>query len=332
MYFYMIWKNDWLALRELWLSSYEKIGWVLVSPDLRSTARWSVIKHGYVTTLDQIEVPSLIGTHSNDFGVWLKKNRQVRRFKLVTLDHTDLEIKHQGMEIVPLEQEYHASMQVWVVTYYQPIDIFEQIDYAKPSNGMEIGMMPSKLAMTMTNIALAQLWDGVHTIYDPFVWFGTTQFVAHYLWHHSIWSDTNASLIKPNIPWLKSQSRYNPELHFVSYKHDATQPITKWFALAADAIVSEWWLGPIVSSRLMPKVASHQLKTVWNVYTEFVKRVYESYEKIVVVITIPVYHFRDYTVDEITPMIYETPFDRSIGWMYRRPWKIMWRQVMIGVK
>ena len=41
-----------------------------------------------------------------------------------------------------------------MVTGYQNINLYEEIDFEKPVNSMQIGMMPSKLAHTMINIGL----------------------------------------------------------------------------------------------------------------------------------------------------------------------------------
>lgn len=57
-------------------------------------------------------------------------------------------------------------------------------------SGMEVGMMPAKLAQLLVNIGINTLrgksstsvsHDGVYTVYDPFCGFGTTGFVANWL-------------------------------------------------------------------------------------------------------------------------------------------------------
>jgi tRNA G10 N-methylase Trm11 len=69
--------------------------------------------------------------------------------------------------------------------------LFEAVDFEKPSAGMGIGMMPSKLALTMINIALAAHQSNHdikvdYTIYDPFCGFGTTNFLANAHEHNTI--------------------------------------------------------------------------------------------------------------------------------------------------
>lgn len=43
------------------------------------------------------------------------------------------------------------------MTGYQDIALYEAIDFDKPVNSMNIGMMPSKLALMMINIGLTKL-------------------------------------------------------------------------------------------------------------------------------------------------------------------------------
>lgn len=108
---------------------------------------------------------------------------------------------------------------------------------------MGIGMMPSKLALTMINIALAH-HQAAHevqteyTVYDPFCGFGTTGFLANAHGYHVICSDINGSLIKPNLAWWQTHARHTDH-RFTAFKHDATDPITKPFVKHTDVIVTE---------------------------------------------------------------------------------------------
>jgi hypothetical protein len=112
---------------------------------------------------------------------------------------SDLELKKEkGIEVLEINGKY------CVVTGYQDIQHYEQIDFGKPSSGMEIGMMPSKLAQMMVNIVIKEIGgkrseisqinenqvspisdlkspDSALTVYDPFCGFGTTGFVANRL-------------------------------------------------------------------------------------------------------------------------------------------------------
>ncbi len=63
---------------------------------------------------------------------------------------------------------------------YQPIWLYELIDFGKPGRSMQMGMMPAKLTHLLLNIALSLSETQNPVIYDPFVGSGTTGFLANY--------------------------------------------------------------------------------------------------------------------------------------------------------
>ncbi|MBP7848304.1 hypothetical protein KA013_03760 [Patescibacteria group bacterium] len=63
------------------------------------------------------------------------------------------------------------------------------LDFEKPVRGMQIGMMPAKLTQMLVNIGVAQTGKNPGdeiTVYDPFVGFGTTVWIANSLGYHTI--------------------------------------------------------------------------------------------------------------------------------------------------
>jgi hypothetical protein len=57
---------------------------------------------------------------------------------------------------------------------YQPIYLYEVVDFEKPARSMQMGMMPAKLTHILLNIGLSKIHRDPHpatriTIYDPFV-------------------------------------------------------------------------------------------------------------------------------------------------------------------
>jgi tRNA G10 N-methylase Trm11 len=97
-------------------------------------------------------------------------------------------VTKEGSEIYVLP-EHHPEYKthIGLIQGYQQIDLYEAIDINKPLSGMTIGMMPSKLAHMLMNIALAQTPDVQDpTIFDPFCGFGTTNFIANALGYHTI--------------------------------------------------------------------------------------------------------------------------------------------------
>lgn len=310
-----------------------------------------IIKWGTVATLwdlTESDKQPIVGTNSRLLGNHLKSSWYTKRYKELTLDHCDREVQDKWQEIILIHsnETLDESTPIGIVTDYQDIWLFEAVDFDKPGSGMGIGMMPSKLALTMINIALAHYqasheknnseyaWGckSDYTIYDPFCGFGTTNFLANAHWYNTIWSDINGSLIKPNLTWWQSHDRHT-ENRITTFKHDATQPITKPFVAHTDVIVSEGWLWPVVSSRIMPKVAHHQLSQIGEVYCGFLTRVDEYFSDITVCITIPVYRFYEVNVifDQIQELLSSRP-QRTVvpvSQMYERKWQYVMRQILV---
>jgi hypothetical protein len=156
--------------------------------------------------------------------------------------------------------------------------------------------------------------------------------LANAHWHNTIWSDINGSLIKPNLTWRQTHERHT-DRRITTFKHDATQIITKPFVAHTDVIVSEWWLWPVVTTRLMPKVAHHQLAQIGEVYCKFIQQVDAYFDQITVCITIPVY--RTYDVNVVLEMIESTLWSHPkrtinpISQVYERKWQFVTRQIVI---
>lgn len=128
-----------------------------------------------------------------------------------------------------------------VVSGYQDISLYEMIDFNKPVNSMQIGMMPSKLALTMINIGLSACKDSNDiTIYDPFVGLGTTAFLANALGYDCIASDIEMSAAKQNIGrWQEKAAQRNDDKRITTFKHDIYEPLKKPFLANVNLIVTE---------------------------------------------------------------------------------------------
>jgi len=370
-YFAVLWRHKQISLTELQLvkpSNLTTHGQIVIfdteTPDLISQLG-GIIKRGTTTilwdllaqynilatdvdnsddeTTDESNkslswLPSIVGTNSRILGKYLKQSGFTRRFKELTLDHSDREVQDKGVELILIHsnESIDESVIIGRVTHYQDIDLFSAVDYDKPSAGMGIGMMPAKLTLMMINIARAQyetnhVVKSEYTIYDPFCGFGTTNFLANAMWYDTIWSDLNGSLIKPNLVWRNTHARHTQH-RFTSFKHDATQPITKPFVKHTDMIVTEWRLWPVVTQRLMPKVAHHQLTQIGQVYCNFLTQVDTYFDDITICMTVPVYQFYD---DVIWPMIEDVLYDDKsrtitpIPQVYSRKWQYVTRQILV---
>jgi tRNA G10 N-methylase Trm11 len=141
-----------------------------------------IIKRGNVISTSDIKATDLIGASERELGSHLKKLGLCKRFKEVGAMHTDEEVKEKGKEYIMLDDD---MKQVLEVTGYQDIKRFSCIDFDKPINSMQIGMMPAKLTQIMVNIAVGKVANSENnkklTIYDPFMGLGTTYMVANSL-------------------------------------------------------------------------------------------------------------------------------------------------------
>lgn len=118
------------------------------------------MKWGEIKKLEElVDVPQICGVSERAVGKYLKGKELTRRFKEVELDQTDREIREKGKEYI-LIGDYETlsdESEVIEVSGYQDIEMYETIDFDKPVNSMNIGMMPSKLALMLINIGLSQL-------------------------------------------------------------------------------------------------------------------------------------------------------------------------------
>jgi len=214
----------------------------------------------------------------------------------------DLEQLWEGLEIHSLE-EWHG-----LVLWRQHIWLYEKIDFDKPVSGMEIGMMPSKLAHLLVNIWIAQIpvWDISKdiTIRDPFVGFGTTGFIVNNMWHNFIWSDMNIVPFKTNKKWRLTIPLAQEDKHFTAFKHDMHDPLTQPFLEHVDVIVTEWRLGPVIKKNPYKLTRKYGQATameafdrgiteIVNTYTDFIQNVFTTMPTVPVVMTVPHYTFMD---------------------------------------
>lgn len=311
----------------------------------RLLTAWFVIKWGIVCDTkelpDHISGFSLLGALNKEIGMMLKKQMpQIRRFKLVDLVHSDMEIKKEGVEVVDID-----GKQRWIVKWYQNIPLYEAVDFGKPVWGMNIGMMPSKLAHTMINIGIGhheeigenwKLKTEEFAIWDPFCGFWTTNFLANHLWYNTICSDINITQAKSNMKRRSSQT-FAKDFKTLILKHD----VTAAFPLIchhADIIVTEWWLWHLVSNRTAPHETQEYAKEVEILYKAFfdnitlLKKQQKSDKNLTLVITIPVWLKYNISVSQDLAD-YLRSLDRKTTLLmtpYSRKWQSVGRQILIA--
>lgn len=245
-------------------------------------------------------------------GMQFKRAHSIKRFKYVPINKTDRDIVESGAELIRLDE--HSETR-WLVEYYHDIARPEKIEFEKPVSGMQIGMMPVKLVQMLLNMGTGKyvakseggdqksegegdekaLIPTGKTIYDPFCGFGTTWFVAQLSGHNFIWSDSNPTPTKQNLPWWNALFPSSKELHFTVFKHDVVQPFTQPFLKHVDAVVTEWRLGPIVNNQLTFTRKENEWRDIIGeideVYIGFLSNFYAVNPDATIVITYPQWTF-----------------------------------------
>ncbi len=327
MYFAILGKNREISLKELEKVfpqnikhiSNEVISFTTNTPEQLSSLA-GIIKWGRVvdtTKIDEIciklaEEKKIIGINEKDLGVFLKKEFRLKRFKLTKLNRTDIEIKKKWQEFVyvpyskkskTIKDEDTIIIDGFLgeVKGYQNIKMYEVIDFDKPDRDMKVGMMPTKLAHILLNIALAtnaanktnkkQDAENV-TIYDPFIGGGTTGLLANALGYNFIWSDKDISHAEKNFARWSQHPKFHKEKEFSFFEHDAILPF--WNKVESNnppIIVSEWRLGPIVHRHTTKTQVEEYQGQVFKMYTSFFKNIAQKFKhnSPTIVITIPYY-------------------------------------------
>ncbi len=269
MYVGVLGKNPKLSLEELKLVAPTDIEikqrWVFFNTNHRKLLGQlgGLIKIGEIVDNTALTNP-LVGSNDINWLKSLKKSKKIQRYKLVFPEHINQEIAKKGEEFL------NTPFGRIKIFHWQPIELYQTIDFEKPLRGMEVGMMPAKLAHIMVNIARAQknlLKDW--TVYDPFVGFGTTWMIVNWLGWNFIGSDINISMAKVNFKrWQTTPFYQNAKITL--FKHDVTKPFTKSFLKNIDTIVTEGWLGPSLRwKRMHSALIDSIFDKVKQVYTSF---------------------------------------------------------------
>lgn len=151
----------------------------------------------------------------------------------------------------------------------------------------------SNLELTNQALQTSSELSSALTIYDPFVGFGTTGFVANSLGYHFIGSDINITPAKQNQKWWTSTAYADAAKHITLFKHDVLQPFTHPVLEHVDLIVTEGWLGPVVKKTTrLPELQEHAEK-IMHLYEQFFHHIQQACPGVPVVITVPNYTRRE---------------------------------------
>ena len=343
MYFVILGKNRELSLKELEYAQVEQIEYVQ-NQKILTFARCDeakladlagIIKWGKFIDwdLDQVFSASpekrILWVADKNQGINLKKQYSLKRFKQVDLLHTDLEVKMKGIELVRIGWKWAQ------VLGYQNIRLYEVIDFEKPGRSMQMGMMPAKLTHTLLNIGLSYLKEQDKIlIYDPFVWSGTTGFLANYFWYDFLGWDLKLTFAQKNIDrWLDSKWA-KPNLIFKFFVQDATQSLVQkeLFNQKVPLIITEGWLWPVIKQSTTAEEVKEYQRWVKNVYVQWIEQMAKAFPDLpVMVFTVPWYlGYENYLEQEILKTAKEVWFEaESLQELYKREQHKVGRKIMI---
>lgn len=346
MYFAILWKNPEISIEELQLvkpliektinnqivvfdtlypERLNKLGWII--------KRWEIINKEDLR--NKLLETKLIWVSNNNFGLQLKRNYDIKRYKTVDLWHTDLEIKRKWLEIVDMQNL------TWIVKGYQNINLYEVVDFDKPARSMQMWMMPAKLTHIMINIWINHIstenqWE--INIYDPFTGSYTTWFIANSMWYNFIGSDIESIFAIKNIDWRKNNKFYKSEYKLDFFQHDINNELNlnSFWTTIPNLIVTEWRLGPIVKKYTSPEDVKKAQKDTSKLYETFIKQINKFYitnneTKPTMVFTIPMYLKDNIIEEEIGNLCQKLNFWKfdSVEEIYKRPDQNIGRKIII---
>lgn len=302
MYFAILGKNRELSLKELVFAhasnlrpaQNQKIVLFDNADEWKLSQLAGIIKRGKIINTDLDEVfasfpeKKILWVADKNQGINLKKQYKLKRFKQTDILHTDMEVKNKGIELIRITHERG------LVLGYQNIKLYEITDFEKPARSMQMGMMPAKLTHTMLNIALSlSSTQNTPLVYDPFVWSGTTGFLANYAGLNFIGSDLKISFAEKNKTWRDAHPmKKDKNLTFDLFTHDSTKPFdtSKYFKNQTPLIVTEGRLWPVIKLSTTSEQVKEYQRRVKNVYTQRIEQMASAFpEKPIMVFTIPIY-------------------------------------------
>ena len=173
-----------------------------------------------------------------------------------------------GLQIDIVVFPERGKVLVGFVKEVQDIDLWSSLDYSRPERDMKVGMLPSKLARIMLNLAKIPKEEG--GFWDPFCGLGTLIMQGQLLSYYSYGSDVNREVLQKaekNVAWLKEIGLVS-RLRYRLFKHDIKRnplnnKILRDIARFGrfDAIVTEPYLG---KPRSKPFATKKLAAAVWS--------------------------------------------------------------------
>ncbi len=154
----------------------------------------------------------------------------------------------------------------------QNIDLYSKRDFDKPWRDAKIGMLPPKLAQILINLA----GPNTSTIYDPFCGTGTVLMEGLLMNKTVVGSDISPRLVdysQKNCEWLEKE--YETSSDYKTFEKDAQLLEKDDILNALDAIITEGYLGPPLSSTPSPEKIAEIFAELTTLHKNWLTNAYE---------------------------------------------------------
>ena len=202
-------------------------------------------------------------------------------------------VKEHGCEFVLLRNGNHIF--IGITDTVQEFEEYSFRDWSRPHREMETGLLPPKLAQIMINISGVSPKESP-TILDPFCGFGTIIQEALLIGFTKILgsdlSEKNVHAAQENIAWLLSKKDLVYDTSAIT-THDATKISSTTPRASIDAIITEPYLGPVISQSFGGPL-KNIVDTLSALYISFLKEAHTILKpKGVIVMVWPVWMQKD---------------------------------------
>ncbi len=162
-------------------------------------------------------------------------------------------------------------------------------DYDRPARSAKNGMFPPKLAQILIN--LAQPTEKT-TIYDPFCGSGTVMQESILMAYQAQGSDLVEEMVsdsQKNLQWLSELGKLKVEIPKV-FQADATKLRAENLPSYPFSIVTETWLGPVLSKPPAPLVLPKIQREIEAIYEDFFSNLKKIIKEPVTMVFTAPYH------------------------------------------
>lgn len=247
-----------------------------------------------------------------------------------------------------------AEVHVGVVTAVQPIDLWSEFDFGRPSRRIHEGMLPAKVARMMLNIAVGKrksLGAGSLNleILDPFCGSGTVLSEALRMGYAALGLDNSREAVESaqrNLSWTKARLANYPKsrlrlpdlvdytnLRFVVSHGDAVHVAEVFPNNIVEIVVTEPYMGPLF--HVSPNVlkAKNVVKGLQKLYLGFFKSLARMLaEQSVIVFAVPIIRTNEGSELEVSIVDRLSEFGYTLieeGVVYSRLGSIVKRKIMV---